>query len=122
MGAWITEFRECFNEPSSTLRIEFQWQGVINAEDAISKKFPMWNIERIVSELLYENQNRVLPQKVIFHPPATIVYWTDGTKTVVKCDDRDEFNKETGLALCYMKKMLGSSRELNDVLHKWCGD
>lgn len=23
--------------------------------------------------------------KVIFHAPATIVYWSDGTKTVVKC-------------------------------------
>lgn len=25
--------------------------------------------------------------KVIFHAPATIVYWSDGTKTVVKCQN-----------------------------------
>lgn len=27
---------------------------------------------------------------VIFHAPATIVYWSDGTKTVVKCQECDE--------------------------------
>ena len=25
--------------------------------------------------------------KVVFHAPATIVYWSDGTKTVVKCQN-----------------------------------
>lgn len=59
------------------------------------------------------------PKKVIYHNPATIVYWGDGTKTVVKCDDWDTYSKEAGLALCYMKKMLGSSRAFNDVLKEW---
>ena len=31
---------------------------------------------------------------VIFNNPATIVFWSDGTKTVVKCDERDEFYPE----------------------------
>lgn len=59
---------------------------------------------------------------VIFNNPATIVYWNDGTKTVVKCDERDTYSKEAGLALCYMKKMLGSSRSFNDVLKEWTED
>lgn len=58
-------------------------------------------------------------KQVIFNPPATIVLWEDGTKTVVKCDGRDEYDPKYGLALCYMKKALGnSSRNLNDVLHE----
>ena len=57
-------------------------------------------------------------KKVIYHPPATVVLWEDGTKTVVKCDERDKYDPKYGLALCYMKKALGnSSRALNDVLH-----
>ena len=67
----------------------------------------------------WERDKKVFPEKVIFHNPATIVYWNDGTKTVVKCDPRDTYNKESGLALCYMKKMLGGSRAFNDVLKKW---
>lgn len=56
--------------------------------------------------------------KVIFNNPATIVYWRDGTKTVVKCDEKDEYIPMLGLALCFMKKALGNkSRHLNDVLH-----
>ena len=57
-------------------------------------------------------------KKVVFNPPATIVLWENGSKTVVKCDDKDTFDKEKGLALCFMKKALGNtSRALNDILH-----
>lgn len=56
-------------------------------------------------------------KKVIYHYPATVVLWEDGTKTVVKCDKKDEYNPMLGLALCYMKKALGNnSRNLNDAL------
>jgi hypothetical protein len=60
----------------------------------------------------------VKPKKVIFNNPATIVIWSDGTKTVVTRQKGDRYNKEEGLALCYMKKALGnSSRVFNDALH-----
>lgn len=56
--------------------------------------------------------------KVIFNDPATIVYWRDGTKTIVKCNPGDTYDPMTGLALCYMKKFLGNnSRKFNDALH-----
>lgn len=60
-----------------------------------------------------------IPEKVIFHDPATIVYWKDGTKTVVKCGPNDTYSKETGLALCYMKKVLGNKGNYNNVFRKW---
>lgn len=47
-------------------------------------------------------------KKVIFNDPATIVLWSDGTKTVVKCGKDDMYDKEKGLALCFMKKALGN--------------
>lgn len=47
-------------------------------------------------------------KEVIFNPPATIIKWQDGTKTVVKCSPEDEFDPEKGIALCYMKKALGN--------------
>lgn len=56
-------------------------------------------------------------KKVIFHPPATIILWEDKTKTVVKCDERDTYDKMKGVALCYMKKALGNtSGEFNKAL------
>ena len=61
---------------------------------------------------------RVTPRKVIFNNPATIVLWSDGTKTVVKRQKGDRYNKEAGLAMCYVKKFCGdnTSRGLNDIL------
>lgn len=57
-------------------------------------------------------------KKVIFNPPATIVIWKDGTKTVVKCSPDDEFDPEKGLAFCFMKKAMGNSGAYNKVLKK----
>ena len=65
------------------------------------------------------HEEKYKAKQVIFNPPATIVLWTDGTKTVVKCDPLDIYNETTGVALCYMKKALGNtSRELNKALRK----
>lgn len=57
--------------------------------------------------------------KVVFNNPATIVLWTDGTKTVVKCQGDDVYSKETGLALCIAKKALGNKSNFNEVFKKW---
>ena len=57
--------------------------------------------------------------RVIFSNPATIVFWGDGTKTVVKCQEGDVYSKETGLALCIAKKALGNKGNFNNVFHKW---
>lgn len=58
--------------------------------------------------------------RVIFNNPATIVWWKDGTKTVVKCQDGDSFNKELGLAMAIVKKCCGNQGNYNDVFEKWC--
>lgn len=45
---------------------------------------------------------------VKFSGPATIVFWTDGTKTVVKCRKGDKFDSEKGIAMACAKKLLGN--------------
>ena len=58
-------------------------------------------------------------EKVIFNDPATIVMWSDGTKTVVKCQPGDEYNKELGLAMCICKKYFGNKGNYNEVFKKF---
>lgn len=66
------------------------------------------------------NEWKTKIEKVIFNPPATIVLWSDGTKTIVHCGDGDVYDKEKGLALCYMKKVLGNkSGDFNKTLKRW---
>ena len=54
-------------------------------------------------------------KKVIFNPPATIVIWNDGSKTVVKCGPNDYYDPEKGLALCFMKRAFKND---NNAFHK----
>lgn len=61
---------------------------------------------------------RRLIKKVKFNPPATIVFWTDNTKTVVKCKGED-YDHEKGLAMCICKKVLGDKGNYYEVFKKW---
>lgn len=45
---------------------------------------------------------------ILVNGPATIVFWADGTKTVVKCGPMDLYDVEKAVAMCFMKKALGS--------------
>lgn len=45
-------------------------------------------------------------KKVIFNDPATIVFWKDGTKTIVKCQEGAEFDPEKGLAMAISRHYL----------------
>ena len=58
-------------------------------------------------------------KNVIFNDPATIVFWEDGTKTVVKCQDGDEFDPEKGLAMAIVKKAYGNKGSYWNKLKKW---
>ena len=60
-----------------------------------------------------------LPTNVIFNDPATIVYWDDGTKTVVKCQPGDVFSAETGLTTAMVKKYMGNDNTFNRVINEW---
>ncbi len=57
-------------------------------------------------------------EKVIFNPPATIVKWKDGTKTVVKCQDDDKFDWEKGLAMAYVKRAFNNERTYYGLFKK----
>lgn len=43
-------------------------------------------------------------KRVIYSEPATIVFWDDGTKTISKCDEQDEYDELTGFLMCVLKK------------------
>lgn len=58
-------------------------------------------------------------KQVIFNDPATIVFWEDGVKTVVKCQKGDKFDPEKGLALAISKRILGNNYIWHKRFMKW---
>ena len=58
-------------------------------------------------------------KKVIFNDPATIVFWRDGSKTVVKAQPEEEFDPEKGLAMAIAKKALGNEGNYYNTFKKF---
>lgn len=46
-------------------------------------------------------------KKVIYNDPATIIFWSDGTKTVVKCMEGENYDPEKGFMAAVTKKVFG---------------
>lgn len=71
------------------------------------------NVETIKHERLHRVESTPLVpnviKNVIFDEPATIVYWIDGSKTVVICQEGDIYDEEKGLAMAISKKALGNN-------------
>lgn len=80
--------------------------GTIHCEFCLYHDRPLLP-SMILDESLHKSNPCSVPgiERVIFNDPATIVFWTDGTKTVVKAHD-EEFSEEHGLAMAMARKLL----------------
>lgn len=65
----------------------------------------------------YYNPLRI--KNVIFNNPATIIFWRDGTKTVVKAQNGEPYDPEKGFVMAYLKRLLGNDNTFNKEIHKW---
>ena len=63
--------------------------------------------------------NPLYPEKIIYNGPATIVFWKDGTKTVVKAMDGVDANPYHGFTAALAKKIYGSSSKVNKIVGKY---
>ena len=82
----------------------------------IMKKF----YETFCGDLGYSQADPYEIKDVIFNEPATIVFWKDGTKTVVKCQEGDVFDPEKGLTMAITKKLYGNKGSYCNQIKKWC--
>ena len=69
---------------------------------------------------IYGKKPILMPRikNVIFNDPATIVFWNDNTKTVVKAQN-EPFDPEKGLAMAICKRALGNKFIYYNEFKKW---
>lgn len=82
------------------------------------KKIKKFEEEIKMAEKTRFDMHKPTVKKVIFSEPATIVFWTDNTKTIVKCGENDIYDPEKGVAMCCMKKLLGTNKTGSNYLDK----
>lgn len=73
------------------------------------------NLYKARIELAYKK--RFTPLRIIFNDPATIVFWEDGTKTVVKCAPGTPFNKYAGFCAALAKHVYVSNSAINRLVN-----
>lgn len=73
-------------------------------------------------ETKQSTNRRVKIRDVIFSDPATVVFWDDNTKTVVKTQGGEKYDKEKGLAMAIIKKITGNTGSYYNIFKEWCGD
>lgn len=61
----------------------------------------------------------IAPCKVIFNGPATIVFWKDSTKTIVKCAEGDKNDPKVGLLYAIAKKKFGNNSRIHKEIDKF---
>lgn len=72
-------------------------------------EYNMFYVDAWTSVATLTPATSVVPEieRVIFNGPATIVFWSDSTKTIVKCMEGELFDEEKGIAMAFMKKLYG---------------
>ena len=95
---------DCDNCPECDQMDDFEIVDEDQAELYEGDEPPCWGIPDVDS--------------VIFSDPATIVFWSDGTKTVVKCMAGEKFERYAGFAMACMKKMFGSTSRAKVIMNE----
>lgn len=93
---------------------------ILNDIDMTNKLYAQFtlNLKEQEAKLIMSKLNVVTIKNVIFNDPATIVFWIDGTKTVVKAEN-EEYDPEKGLAMAIAKRALGNEGRYYNVFRKW---
>lgn len=69
---------------------------------------------------LYYCPDLMLPhiKEVKFNGPATIVFWRDGTKTVVKHDGKGRKDKKQAILYAFIRKIYGEGKPYHNILNE----
>lgn len=129
---WITNSGSVQTFPKETEQVVFKtslsgleyakMDDLLSPLMALRRNIPYYNIDKKRTEYKFGLIHELTPTKVIFNPPATIVFWENGDKTIVKCGEGEIFDKEKGLAMAFCKRVWGNTGRFNDMFAKWCFD
>lgn len=103
---------------ASCSRLEIEFDGFDRQLEDLRKRIETTSVVPCLSRPQPVPVRTVpLIDRIIYSAPATIVFWADGTKTVVKCDN-EPFSEEHGLAMAYMRKIYSSRSEFKKEIAK----
>lgn len=77
----------------------------------------MWRRKSFEEEAMKARMPEIT--NIEFRDPATIVFWSDGTKTVVRCQNGEKYDPEKGMAMAICRKVYGNERDYYHLFLHW---
>ena len=72
----------------------------------------------VIRVALPETENNYMPDRIIRNGRATVIYWTDGTKTVVKKSEEQEDDPYSAFCAAVAKKIYDTNSRIKRILEK----
>lgn len=124
--SWVHGMDPVLGKTCKVVSTTFRYDGSINAiyiegsgyafsEQMITKVTKAIKAKKEEKNMMNKSNFIYAINKVIYHNPATIVLWADGTKTTAKVVANETYDPEKGLLLCALKKLSGTD-EVMDLL------
>ena len=71
---------------------------------------------KLYTNSTYMNMKAITVKKIIYNDPATVVFWEDGTKTVVKRSKGEKNNHYTAFCAALAKKIYKNNSKVNKIV------
>lgn len=120
-GAWRDILSPIRIQPSKFYddsMLDYLLKDIIHEKAKEAEKELDYHIKQEAKKKVRAFNNRI--KRVIFSDPVTVILWTNGDKTTVRCQPGETFDKEKGLALAIIKHEIGENQNcFNDIFKKW---
>ena len=98
----------------------YEWLADMPVYECLTRGWTDEQVRRICKEFVKKEEKAMKPTRAIYDDPATVVYWSDGTKTVVVCQEGDCYDAREGFLLCCAKRLMGNTGAYNDAMREHC--
>ena len=92
-----------------------------NVKDILDDKMAYADVatrSTFYEEEIEHKSNKIMPKKIISQGPATIVFWNDGTKTIVKKTAVDEHDSYAAFCAALAKKIYGGNSTVKNIVDR----
>lgn len=118
----VTIKRFCNYRTDLPVRLTVEWDSYVNKKTEVCT-YGYSFIPDVQSALarcfiMY----RIGMKKLIFNDDVTVAIWDDKTKTIVRRNEKEEYDQDTAFYMCVAKHMIGEKKSLPNLLKKWTGE
>lgn len=114
-------------KPDRAMRKEEMEKSGKNEAEVLKERLFMLQMRMVVEKFdasvrYAKERMKYIPDRIIKNGPATIVFWCDGTKTVVKCGEGDTPDDYAAFCAALGKKVFGSYSNLKRIMRNATDD